>query len=336
MFVIIGASSFIGVYTATYFVEQGEEVVVTGRNNNFREYYDKLGVEYINLDLTNENDYAKLPQANVEGVILISGALPASENADLKVIENADQYVKVNILGMCYVLEYCRRNSIKRVISTISYSDVSNALRLEPAVDESEPKNFDYVGDHAVYIISKNTASDIAEYYNQQHGMKNVWFRLPPVYGVGPHGYYKKRGTIAKSGLQVFIDKAKVGEDIEIYGYLARDIVYVKDVAQAFYKASKSEKACGLYNITSGKATTILEQAEVCVELFSMDVKNKSKIIHREDMDNGGKSYLFSIERAKRDFGYNPEFADFRDLMKDYIYEQERGLYPGLFNNRKV
>ena len=30
MFVIIGASSFIGVYTATYFIEQGEKVIVTG------------------------------------------------------------------------------------------------------------------------------------------------------------------------------------------------------------------------------------------------------------------------------------------------------------------
>ena len=336
MFIIIGASSFIGVYTATYFVEQGETVVVTGRNNKFKEYYNTLGVDYINLDLTNQGDFDKLPKAGVEGVILISRALPASENADLKEKENADQYVKVNVLGTCYALEYCRKNGIKRLINTISYGDVSKSWRMNPPVDETEPRNFNFTGDHAVYVISKNAASDIAEYYNQQHGMKNAWFRFPPVYGVGPHGYLKVNGKIVKSGLQIFIDKAKAGEDIEVYGYLARDTVYVKDVAQAYYKAAKSDDTYGLYNITSGHATTLLEQAEACAELFAQDEKHKSKIIYREDMVNGGKSYLFSIEKAKHDFGYEPKFAIFKDLLRDYIYEMDRGVYPALFADREV
>ncbi len=336
MFVIIGASSFIGVYTATYFIEQGEKVVVTGRNNKFKEYYDKHGADYVNLDLTNQEDFEKLPKEGVEGVILISGALPASENADLNEKENADQYVKVNVLGTCYALEYCRRNGIKRLINTISYGDVANAWRMDPPVDESEPRNFNFTGDHAVYVISKNAASDIAEYYNQQHGMKNAWFRFPPVYGVGPHGYLRVNGRIVKSGLQIFIDKAKAGEDIEVYGYLARDTVYVKDVAQAYYRAAKSDATYGLYNITSGRATTLLEQAEACAELFAPDEVHKSKVIYRDDMVNSGKSYLFSIEKAKKDFGYDPQFTEFKDLMKDYINEQKRGVYPALFANREV
>ena len=336
MFVIIGASSFIGVYTATYFIEHGEKVVVTGRNNKFKDYYDELGAEYVNLDLTNQEDFEKLPKEGVEGVILISGALPASENADLKEKENADQYVKVNVLGTCYALEYCRKNNIKRLINTISYGDVAKAWRMDPPLDESEPRNFNFTGDHAVYVISKNAASDIAEYYNQQHGMKNAWFRFPPVYGVGPHGYLKVNGKIVKSGLQIFIDKAKAGEDIEVYGYLARDTVYVKDVAQAYYKAAKSDDTYGLYNITSGRATTLLEQAEACAELFAQDEAHKAKVIYRDDMINSGKSYLFSIEKAKKDFGYDPQFADFKELMKDYIFEQERGVYPALFANREV
>lgn len=336
MFVIIGASSFIGVYTATHFIESGEKVVVTGRNDKFREYYDTLGAEYVNLDLTHPEDFEKLPREGVEGVILISGALPASENADLKKFENADQYVKVNILGTCYALEYCRKNGIKRLINTISYGDVSNAWRMDPPVDESEPRNFKFIGDHAVYVISKNAASDIMEYYNQQHGMRNAWFRLPPVYGVGPHGYLKVNGRVVKSGLQIFIDKAKAGEDIEVYGYLARDTVYVKDVAQAYYKAAKSKATYGLYNISSGKATTLLEQAEVCATLFGDDIEHRSKVIYREDMVNSGKSYMFSIEKARRDFGYDPQFTDFNDLMKDYIKEVEKGVYPTLFASREV
>ncbi len=334
MYIIIGASSFIGVYTATYFAEQGEEVIVTGRNGKFREYYEKLGVKYVNLDLKNEADFEKLPKEGVDGVILISGALPASEDADLKDHENAAEYIEVNTLGTIRALEYCRRNGIKRLINTISFSDVANALRLDPPIDESEPRDFSYEGDHSVYVISKNAAADICEYYNHQHGMKNAYFRLPPVYGVGPHGYLKVNGKIVKSGLQIFIDKAKAGEQIEVYGKLARDFVYVKDVAQAYYKAAKSEDASGLYNITSGHATTLLEQAEVCRDIFAVNGK-RSEVIYN-DIENKGKSYLFSIEKAKRDFGYAPKYADFKEMMRDYAYELERGVYSDLFSTREV
>lgn len=63
MYIIIGASSFIGVYTVDEFLKQGCKVVVTGRNNKFKDHYDRLGVEYINLDLTKKmtsKDFLKI------------------------------------------------------------------------------------------------------------------------------------------------------------------------------------------------------------------------------------------------------------------------------------
>lgn len=336
MFVIIGASSFIGVYTATYFKNMGERIVVTGRNAKFKNYYNEQGIQYAELDLTRPEDFEKLPKENVEGVILISGMLPASENADLVNTENADLYIKTNTLGTIYALEYCRRIHCRRLINTTSYADVFNQLTTNPPMDETLPRNFNFKGDHAVYVISKNAASDIMEYYNQQHNMKNVWFRLPPVYGVGPHGYLKVNGKIVKSGLQIFIDRAQKGEAIEVYGHLKRDVVYVKDVAKAYYQAAKSDKARGLYNITSGRGTTLLEQAEVCANVFAKDTEHRSEIHFHKDIVNRGKSYLFSIDKAKRDFGYKPEFAKFSDLMADYKKELNRGVYTKLFSDREV
>lgn len=337
MYVIIGASSFIGVYTATYFLERGENIIVTGRNNKFRDYYAQFkNAQYLNLNLNRSEDFDILPKENVDGVILISGLLPASENADLQEQENADMYITTNTLGTIYTLEYCRKNRIKRLINTVSFADVANQLTLEPPIDEKVSRDFKFTGDHVAYVISKNAAVDIMEYYNEQHGMKNAWFRLPPVYGVGPHGYLNVNGEIVKSGLQIFIDKAIAGEEIEVYGYLARDTVYVKDVAKAYYLAIKSAKTQGLYNITSGHATTLLEQAKACAELFARDEAHQSKIIYREDIVNNGKSYLFSIEKAKKDFGYKPDYADFKELMLDYKKELDKGQYSKLFEGRAV
>lgn len=124
MYIIIGASSFIGVYTVDEFIKRGYEVTVTGRNNKFKDHYDKLGVNYVNLDLTNKTDFDQLPTNNVEGVILLSGLLPANSTVNLSVDENAADYFNINTIGTINVLEYCRKNNIKRVIPNCSYADV--------------------------------------------------------------------------------------------------------------------------------------------------------------------------------------------------------------------
>ena len=333
MYIIIGASSFIGVYTVDEFLKQGCEVLVTGRNNKFRDYYEKKGVKYINLDLKNDEDFEQLPKKGVEGVILLSGLLPANAQVNLDEDENAADYFEINTKGTIRVLEYCRKNGIKRVISTSSYADVRNAWTADRALTEDEPRSFIYTGDHAVYVMSKNAACDVMEYYNQQHGMKNACFRFPPVYGVGPHGSLFINGTYVKSGLQIFIEKAQKGEDITIYGdkNLSRDIVYVKDVAHAFYLAMKSEKTSGLYNMTSGKGVTLQEQAEIISDVFASSDKKKSRIIYKPEVKNNTPSYLFSMEKAKKDFGFVPKYSDFRKMMVDYKKDFDERKYYELF-----
>lgn len=334
MIIIIGASSFIGVHTVTEFLKNNSSVLVTGRNNKFKNYYDTLGVKYVNLDITNKNDFEKLPSEGVEGVILLAGLLPANAPVNLDVDENAGDYFKINVLGTINVLEYCRKHNIKRVISTSSYADVYNSWSGERAITEDEPRGFIYKGDHAVYVISKNAANDVLEYYNQQHGMKNAIFRFPPVYGVGPHGSLFINGKYLKSGLQIFIEKAQKAEDITVFGSkdLSRDVAYVKDVAHAFYLAITNPNTYGLYNMTSGKGVTLQEQVEIIADVFAPRDGRKSKILYNPDIKNNTPSYLFSMEKAKKDFNYVPAYSDFRKMMEDFKKDMDNNLYRDLFN----
>lgn len=333
MVIIIGASSFIGVHTTEEFLKQGGEILVTGRNNKFREHYEKLGVRYINLDLTKKKDFEQLPKENVEGVILLSGLLPANAQVNLDEDENADEYFAVNTIGTINVLEYCRKNGIKRVISNCSYADVRGAWG-KRAITEEEPRDYIFTGDHAVYVFSKNAANDTMEYYNQQHGMKNAWFRFPPVYGVGPHDSFYINGVLKKSGLKIFIDNASEGKDICVYGNkdLSRDVVYVKDVAHAYYMAMNSEKTYGLYNMTSGKGVTLEEQAKVIAELWAPSPNQQSRIIYKPEIANNTPSYLFSMEKAKCDFGFIPQYSDFKVMMQDYKKDLDENKYQELFH----
>lgn len=333
MIIVIGATSFIGVHTVTELVNQGCEVLVTGRKNRFKEHYDSMGVQYLNLDLENIADFEHLPKEGVEGIILLAGLLPANAPVNLDEDENAAEYFRINVIGTINVLEYCRKHDIQRVISTCSYADVRNAWNGEKALTEEEPRNFIYTGDHAVYVISKNAANDMLEYYNQQHKMKNVWFRLPTVYGVGPHGSLFVNGTYMKSGFQIFMEKAEKAEDIIIFGNpeMSRDVAYVKDVAHAFYLAIKSPNAYGLYNMTSGRSVSLQEQAEVIRDVFGPGDGRKSHIQYRPEIKNNTPSYLFSMEKAKKDFGFVPRFNNFRKMMDDYKNDLNNQLYRDLF-----
>lgn len=331
MVIVIGASGFIGTYLVDKLIRKGYEVVATGRNPKAKEYYNSKKIKFINLDIEDEQQFDKLPTENIEAVIMLSGLLPANVRN-----ENTADYIKVNVLGTIYALEFCRKNKIDKFITTSSYADVQNSWSASRALKETEPRSFRYTGDHSVYVMSKNVSNDIIEHYNQEFGMKGIIFRLPPVYGVGPHSSIYVNGKYYKTGIQTFIDKAKAGEPIEIWGdqNISRDIVYVKDVADAFILAMKSDKAKGLYNMTSGVPLTLEEQVKTVIKVFSNGNK-KSEIIYRPEKKNNTTSFLFDITKAREDFGYDPQYLSFEKMMLDYKDELESGRMNFLIESRK-
>lgn len=335
MYVVMGASGFIGMYTVEQLIKDGKQVVATGRGGKMQKELEALGATYAQLDITNKADYDNLPQEGVEGVILLAGLLPANVKVNLDEEENAADYFDVNVKGTINVLEYCRRVGTRKLIGCSSYSDVAGAWRKGYAIKETEPRDFHFTGDHAVYVISKNAANDVMEYYNQQHGMQCAWFRFPPVYGVGPHSVIYVNGKYYKSGIQTFIENAQQGKDIELWGdpHITRDIIYVKDVAKAFSMALDSEKTYGLYNMTSGTELDLEDQARAVIEVFGDP--EKSKILYRPDKPNNTPSYLFDMGKAERDFGFVPQYRSYIDMMKDYKAELESGRWDKMIKSRE-
>jgi UDP-glucose 4-epimerase len=329
--VVIGASSFIGVYTVDAFLDAGWEIVGTGRNKSFADYYAGKGVRYVPYDLDDSFAPEVLPK-DVDCVVHLAGRLPANSTSNLDSEDDAAAYLRTNALGIANLVEWARRNGVQRVITTTSYADVRNFWSAYKPIREDMPRSFLFTGDHAAYVISKNAACDILRYYNEQHGMNNCAFRLPPVYGLGPHASLNVNGKRATSGIGRFIELARDGRPITVFGKgdAGRDIVYVKDVARAFTKAADSKEARGLYNIGSGRMVSLLDQARVIAEVFA-GANGVSEVFSDSTRVNGVVPYVMDISKARHDFGYEPAFATFRSMMTDWRLEERRGVYGPLF-----
>ena len=318
MIIVIGASGFIGTYIVKELKNKGYDVLATGRNPKAKKFFNQIGVNYVQLDIASKEDFNNLPNDNVEAVFLLAALLPANVTN-----ENPYEYVDININGTLNVLQYCLDNSISKLISTTSYADVKNLWSDKTMIQSDSLRDFSLSDDHTLYVITKNAASDIMLYYNHKYGMSNCIFRLPPVYGVGPHSGLFVDGVWKKSGFQIFIEKATAGEPITIFGDkdTVRDIVHVNDVAQAFIKALESTDAQGVYNIGSGESSSIEEQVNDIVEVFTTD--KRSEIKFDPTTPNQSKSYRMDISKATRDFGYKPQYVPFINLVRQYKKDME-------------
>jgi UDP-glucose 4-epimerase len=314
--IIFGATgntgSYITKYALEYFNKEQYEIIVSGRRKT--DFFTKRGIPYYSVDVIKEDDFYQLPTENVYAVILLSAQIPSYME-----VYKPKQYVDSIIVGAFNVLEYCRKVKADRILFMQTVFDVS--LYPHDVVLKSDAKpNFSYVGDHAMYVISKNAAIEMIEHYHQQYGLKKFIFRLPTIYCYSPNPYYCPNGVKSPRPLYQMINKAMKSEPIEIWGdkNYAKDMVYVYDFAQILCKAVEVDREDGMYNIGTGIPITLDEQIHTIVDVFSP--KNKpSEIVYRPEKISGG-GFLMDINNTVKDLGYKPKYgckALFEDIKSE-------------------
>jgi UDP-glucose 4-epimerase len=316
--IIFGATgntgSYLVDYALNYFSPEEYEIIASGRRQT--EFFKKRGIEYYSVDITNEQDFNKLPVQNVYAVMLLSAQIPSYMNN-----YEPRKYIDSIIIGAYNVLEFCRKNKVNRIIYTQTVFDISlypHDIVLKPNLH----RNFSYKGDHAVYVISKNTAIEFIEHYHQEYGLKKFIFRLPTIYSYSPYYYYFPNGVKTMRPIYQMINKAKNSAPIEIWGdpNYAKDMVHVYDFSQMLCKAVEVDRKEGLYNVGTGIPVTLEEQVRTIVEVFSPK-ENPSKIIYRPEKPSTG-GFLMDIANAKDELGYEPKY-DCRQLLEDFKKEMK-------------
>jgi UDP-glucose 4-epimerase len=332
MIIVFGAEGFIGTYLVEELVSEGFDVLAVGLDKLGEAYYRRRKIPFARVDITKERQLRRLPAKAGSSVVNLACLQPANVSEEQY---KPTDYIRVNVLGTLNVLEFCRRAGIRKIICAISHRSVQGLWERGRIITEDEMKAIKYTGEYAMYSISESAALDCMLHYSELYAMQAIVFRLPPVYGYGPHTEGFKNGKPQKTGFQVFIENATKGEPIELWGdhEKARDIIYVKDVVSAIVLALRSTKAHGLYNIASGRQLSLKEEAEGIIRAFSPE-DHPSRIAYRPNKPNSIEPFLYDISKAKRDLGWSPKYS-FADMLDDYQREMKCGRFSFLVEKRQ-
>lgn len=323
--IIFGATGNTGSYLVDYaidfFDKEEYEIIASGRRET--DVFTKRGIPYYSVDITKEEEFKKLPTEDIYAVMLLAAQIPSYMD-----VYEPKKYIDSIIVGGFNVLEYCRKNKVDRIIYTQTVFDVSEYSH-DIVIKPDMPRKFSYTGDHAVYVISKNSALELIEHYHQEYGLKKFIFRLPTIYNYSSYHYYYPNGVKTMRPLYKQIFKAMNSEPLTLWGdsNYAKDMVHVNDFSQLLCRAVLVDRNEGMYNVGTGKPVTLQEQVQTIIDVFSPK-ENPSTIEYIPGTVSGG-GFLMDITNAKEDLGYEPQY-DCRRLFEDYRKEMELNRFADL------
>ena len=201
----------------------------------------------------------------------------------------------LNIRALQYVLEACRIYDNKRIVFPSSAA-VYGVTTCTP-INETHQINLS-----SIYSWHKHICEEMIEAYHYNYGIDYTILRLFNVYGKGNKGV-----------INTFIEKAKNGETIKVFGAdQTRDFVYASDVANAFYNSLVNEEANNkIINIGSGEGTTIREILSWINEIYPCSVTYEPSPLIEYDS-------IADISLAKALLDFSPK------IVKSFIKETVR------------
>ncbi|HEB75847.1 MAG TPA: NAD-dependent epimerase/dehydratase family protein [Nitrospirae bacterium] len=283
---ITGGCGFIGLNLIAYLMKKPvSDIVVldnlsTGRKENLHEF----DVEFHEGDIRDATLVEKLI-SSVDSVIHL-----AADTRVMESIENPDYNFDVNVVGTYNLLRAARNKGIERFV----FASTGGAILgdIDPPVHEGiVPRPI------SPYGASKLFAEGYCSAFAGSYDMRTVALRFSNVYG--PRSYHK--GSVVAAFYKRIIN----GLPLIVYGdgTQTRDYVYVDDICEAIYLSLSGEHGGKVYQLGSGKETSINELIKEIKEVVGKDYNVD---VQYESFRKGEirKNYA-DISNAKRTLGFD-------------------------------
>ena len=285
--VITGGAGFIGSNLTDHLVRIGHKVIVldnfvSGKKSNLS-HHKKKDVKIIRDDISNSKNLEKCFKGAdyIFHLAALAGVIPS--------IKNPKKYFKNNVIGTLKVVEAAKKVNIKKLIYAASSSCYGNPKKFPT----SEKDKIDL---NNPYAATKFIGEEIIMKYADMFKMPNISFRFFNVYGprLNISGQYS-----AVIGNFLSQKKNNIPLTIVGNGKQTRDFIQVDDLVSAFIKVIKSRYVNKIYNIGSGKRTSINTIASI--------FNGKKKFIPIRPGEP--KDSLANISKLKKDINWKPKIS---------------------------
>jgi NAD dependent epimerase/dehydratase len=226
---ITGAAGFIGSHLTEYFLNKDFKVTAFDRYNSFSSFgwLDTLNLKKVKLVLGDIRDFDSVNNV-VKGQDIVIH-LAALIGIPYSYISPA-AYIKTNIEGTYNILEASKNNKVKQVLITSTSETYGTAQTYK--ISENHPLNA-----QSPYAASKISADQMALSYYRS-------FKTP-VKIIRPFNTFGPRQSL-RAVIPTIIAQAINHNIIEIGNInTSRDLTFVTDTCDAFYKILKSDKLFG-------------------------------------------------------------------------------------------
>lgn len=324
--IVFGATGGIGAYTIMHLFDTKKyDLIAVGHRKNDNGFFEGYGIPYYSVDIADYNTFGCLPKEDVYAVVNMAGVLPAIKY-------EPRMYISSFTMGQLNVLEYMREVGCRKIIFAQTPADLWYLQNTTDPMPADAQRSFPPSTDHSIYAIAKNAAIDITQYYRNTYGIQWFALRFFNVYMYNPNPFYHVDGVKRWISFRLIIEKARKGEDIEVWGDPTRskEMVYVKDVARLIEQCIENNDACGIYNVGSKHQVTLEEQIDGIIEVFTEG--KKSKKIYRPDKPDALFNHL-DISKSVKDLGYAPKYS-YIDWLIDFKEEEKTNRFSKIWGDR--
>ena len=291
---VTGGAGFIGSHMVDQLVNKGYGVRVidnlsTGSLTNIKPLVENGKIDFVKGDI---RDTSLVKQTIKDVDVVLHFAAIASVPFS---VENPQVTYETNVAGTLNLLASCARQKVNKFIFTSSCAVYGEPKYLP--VDEKHPKC-----PISPYAESKLAAEHYCLGFHERQLCCSVVMRLFNVYGTR-QGLNDYSGVITK-----FIERSKQKLPLVVYGNgsQTRDFVNVQDVVDVFLASMEKSEAEGeVFNVGSGKPTSINDLAKTILELSGA---NTTVSYHAPRLGDITNSYA-DISKAQKILGYQPKFS---------------------------
>ncbi len=306
---VTGGAGFIGSHLVEKLVERGYYVKVLdvlhrGTLKYIQPLIDKEKVEYIDGDIRYKDAVDKAMK-DVDYVYH-----EAATNINRSVVYPEESF-DVNFMGSQVVFKSALDHDVKKVMFASSAS-VYGQPKVLPMSEDHEKNPI------TPYCVSKLSSEYLLKFYARS-GLNYVIFRYFNVYGLRQHtdSYYT-------SVIILFLKRLLRGDPPIIMGdgEQSMDFVNVKDIVRANIMGMESDIENDIFNVGSGKSTTIKELAYMLRDFVGSDIEPEFK-----PRDVLVKERRADTKKAKEILGFEAEIdigEGLKEVAEDIKKHPER------------